>query len=190
MRLGTIESANGDAVLTVADGSFVDAYNDDSVGLSDSAAKVDRWLENGLISSADADDSSSQAAEDAKAERLAGLDSRAEALAGGEAGKIQAYKDAAQAYADDGDLQTAKAVYIEAMQKADGISDATEKNEAITDAYTAYQQAQENYFANTGYSSDEQNLVASYAEVSSSGNYGWSKNQLLYAIQELSLIHL
>lgn len=50
MRLGTIESANGDAVLTVADGSFVDAYNDDSVGLSDSA-KVDRWLENGLISS-------------------------------------------------------------------------------------------------------------------------------------------
>src|SRR5699024_4296803 len=89
-----------------------------------------------------------------------------------------------QAYADDGDLQTAKAVYIEAMQKADGISDATEKNEAITDAYTAYQQAQENYFANTGYSSDEQNLVASYAEVSSSGNYGWSKNQLLYAIQE------
>lgn len=184
MRLGTIESANGDAVLTVADGSFVDAYNEDSVGLSDSAAKVDRWLENGLISSADADDSSSQAAEDAKAERLAGLDSRAEALAGGEAGKIQAYKDAAQAYADDGDLQTAKAVYIEAMQKADGISDATEKNEAITDAYTAYQQAQENYFANTGYSSDEQNLVASYAEVSSSGNYGWSKNQLLYAIQE------
>lgn len=184
MRLGTIESANGDAVLTVADGSFVDAYNEDSVGLSDSAAKVDRWLENGLISSADADDSSSQAAEDAKAERLAGLDSRAEALAGGEAGKIQAYKDAAQAYADDGDLQTAKAVYIEAMQKADGISDATEKNAAITDAYTAYQQAQENYFANTGYSSDEQNLVASYAEVSSSGNYGWSKNQLLYAIQE------
>ncbi|MFQ9522176.1 MAG: hypothetical protein ACLR2G_00085 [Phascolarctobacterium faecium] len=78
MRLGTIESANGDAVLTVADGSFVDAYNEDSVGLSDSAAKVDRWLENGLISSADADDSSSQAAEDAKAERLAGLDSRAE----------------------------------------------------------------------------------------------------------------
>lgn len=184
MRLGTIESANGDAVLTVADGSFVDAYNEDSVGLSDSAAKVDRWLENGLISSADADDSSSQAAEDAKAERLAGLDSRAEALAGGEAGKIQAYKDAAQAYADDGDLQTAKAVYIEAMQKADGISDATEKNEAITDAYTVYQQAQENYFANTSYSSDEQNLVASYAEVSSSGNYGWSKNQLLYAIQE------
>ena len=37
MRLGTIESANGDAVLTVADGSFVDAYNEDSVGLSDSS---------------------------------------------------------------------------------------------------------------------------------------------------------
>ena len=110
--------------------------------------------------------------------------SRAEALAGGEAGKIQAYKDAAQAYADDGDLQTAKAVYIEAMQKADGISDATEKNEAITDAYTAYQQAQENYFANTGYSSDEQNLVASYAEVSSSGNYGWSRTSCCMRIQE------
>ena len=49
MRLGDDrKSAIGDAVLTVADGSFVDAYNEDSVGLSDSAAKVDRWLENGL----------------------------------------------------------------------------------------------------------------------------------------------
>lgn len=82
-----------------------------------------------------------------------------------------------QAYADDGDLQTAKAVYIEAMQKADGISDATRKNEAITDAYTAYQQAQENYFANTGYSLMNKNLVASMRRLAAAGNYGWSKNQ-------------
>ena len=184
MRLGTIESANGDAVLTVANGSFVDAYNEDSVGLSDSAAKVDRWLENGLISSADADDSNSKAAEKAKEERLSGLDSRAEALAGGDTGKVQAYKDAAQAYADDAGLQAARAAYIEAMQKADGISDATEKNAAITAAYSEYQQAQQDYFAGAGYNADEQNLIASYAEVSTSDNYGWSKNQLLYAIQE------
>ncbi|MCD7874115.1 MAG: hypothetical protein LUH17_03915, partial [Acidaminococcaceae bacterium] len=184
MRLGTIESANGDAVLTVANGSFVDAYNEESTGLSDSAAKVDRWLENGLISSDNADDSNSKAAEKAKEECLAGLDSRAEALAGGDTGKVQAYKDAAQAYADDAGLQAAKAAYIEAMQKADGISDATEKTAAMNAAYSEYQQVQQDYFAGAGYNADEQNLIASYAEVSTSDNYGWSKNQLLYAIQE------
>lgn len=185
MRLGTIESADGDAVLTVKNGSFVDAYNEGSVGLSDTAAKVDRWKEHGLINENDADGSSSKAAEQSKAERLSGLDSMAEALAGGDAGKVQSYKDAAQAYADDSGLQAAKAAYIEAMQKADGISDAAEKNALITAAYTEYQQAQQDYFGGTtAYSAAEQSLIANYAEVSTSDNYGWSKNQLLYAIQE------
>ena len=184
MRLGTIESTNGDAVLTVVDGSFVDAYNVESSGLSDSAAKVERWLDSGLISSDDADDSSSEAAVKAKEERLSGLDSRAEALAAGNTSRVQVYKNEAAVVAKDKGLQQAKAVYTEAVQKAAGISDATEKEAVITAAYKEYQEAQQQYFAGKGYSQAEAELITSYAEVSTSNNYGWSKNQLLYAIQD------
>ena len=184
MRLGTLESTNGDAVLTVGDGSFVDAYNAESTGLSDSADKVERWLDSGLISKDDSADSSDKAAELAKSERLDGLDARAAALAENNSSKVEGYKNAAESLAADDGLQAAKATYTQAVQNAAGTSDADAKKQAIDKAYTTYQEAQQKYFADKGYSDAEQELITAYAEVKNSDNYGWSKNQLLYAIQD------
>ena len=277
MRLGVIEATDGDAVLTVKNGSFVDAYNADNLGYSDTESKVQRWIDAGLISSKEEDDSSSKAAEQAKEERLAGLKAQAEKLANEaaeqyvadnvsadlkaaqgdidnavnaavdaaksdiqttaqntaamqyEAGtpeyeacvekltaeytesyrqqkqseitneyrtslqeqyqaeyqtqyqaKFNDFTVAANGYANDKGIIDAKAQYIKAVTDANG-------DEAKTqEAYAKFTAAQAKYFgiSEGGTLTDEQQLIASYAEVDNSNNYGWSKNQLLYAIQD------
>lgn len=183
MRLGTIVSEDGDAVLTVNDGSLVDAHPSENNDNSSAQEKIDRWLEAGLINSGDEAYESSKAAEEAKAERIEGLENQMKALAVDENGtintdKVNSYKSAAEAFASSKEMQNAKAEYQKAVVEANGNED------AINVAYEKYKAAEADYFKNSGFSEAEQSVIANYAEISSSDNYGWSKNQLLYAIQE------
>ena len=177
MRLGTIESTNGDAVLTVTNGSFVDAHPSENSSSSSAQDKIDRWIESDLISEADTDPNSSQyAAEEAKGERVSALEDRMKTLAAGDTDKVQHYKDVAKAFYED--IASARAEYLDAVAKAEG--DQTK----ISAAYEKYQAAQDAYFDGKGFTGDEQSVISNYAELSNSENYGWSKNQLLYAIQD------
>ena len=178
MRLGTIESTNGDAVLTVADGSFVDAHPSENSSSSSAQDKIDRWLESGLIDKNDKANESTNAADKAKAERVEALTNRANSLAGGDKAKVESYWAAADAFYNDEGMKLAKENYRNAVAEAGG------DEKKINAAYKTYQQAQKDYFADKGFSTDEQNLISSYAEVANSENYGWSKNELLYAIQD------
>lgn len=178
MRLGTIASTDGDAVLTVADGSFVDAHPSENSSSSSAQDKIDRWLESGLIDKNDKANESTNAADKAKAERVEALTNRANSLAGGDKAKVESYWAAADAFYNDEGMKLAKENYRNAVAKAGG------DEKKINAAYKTYQQAQKDYFADKGFSTDEQNLISSYAEVANSENYGWSKNELLYAIQD------
>ncbi len=169
MRVGHIESTAGDVTLTTS-GSFIDAVGDAT--LSDAENKVDRWLELGLIDSADSASEKTNAANASKAERLDAITARAEMLG------LSGYESVADAYANDAGMKTAKETYIAAVKAAGGDTD------AINAAYAVYEQAQADYFADKGYSQDQINVIVSYAEVANSSAYGWSKNDLLYAIQD------
>ena len=185
MRLGVIDSADGNVVLTTS-GSFVDAYNDANAGYSDTESKLQSWIDNGLISSSDSDASSSAAADKAYQERIAGLNNRAEMLAksSDNGHTAQAYKAEADKMAQGGTLLEAKKTYIQAVKEAEGDQD------KINAAYTTYQTAQEAYFnqrdtQGVKYSKEERELIIGYLEVGTDkSSYGWSKNQLLYAIQD------
>lgn len=178
MRLGTIVSEIGDAVLTVDNGSFVDAHPSENNDNSSAQNKIDRWLEAGLIVD-EAADQNAKAAQQAKEERLAGLEMQMNSLAyeNGEvnADKVKSYKDAANKF--NTAIKDAKAEYQAALS-AEG-ADAT----TIKAAFEKYQAAQQEFFNSKNFSEAEQSVITNYAEVSSSENYGWSKNQLLYAIQ-------
>lgn len=205
MRLGTIESVNGDAVLTVANGSFVDAHPSENTDTSSAQDKIDRWVEAGLIVEGADANSSEESAKLAKEEREAALNARADALANGDETKKQSYKEAAEmlagAFADaenNKELQTAKDTYINEYQaavaayneKIAGVTD-QEQIDQINNDYkeiydgitNKYLEAQAKVYGSE-FTADEQQLISSYAEVSHSDNYGWSQNQLLYAIQD------
>ncbi len=216
MRLGTIVSENGDAVLTVNNGSFVDAHPSENNDNSSAQDKIDLWLEAGLINSGDEANESSKAAAQAKQERMEGLEAKAAVLAEKSEGKhtVKDYTDAAAdlAAALSGDpkkseaaknLQDAKNTYINAYKDtsashskaiADAEANGATANEiaAINEDYKnrynsiteAYLDAQAAVYGD-GFNTEEQQLISSYAEVNvDESNYGWSKNQLLYAIQE------
>lgn len=182
MRLGTIESTNGDAVLTVTNGSFVDAHPSENSSSSSAQDKIDRWLESGLIDAEDKANESTNAADKAKAERVEALTNRANSLAGGDKEKVESYWAAADAFYKDEGIQQAKETYLNAVAEADG--DKEKINAAYERYQKDYQDAKTKYFENEGFSDGEQDLITSYAEVSNSKNYGWSKNELLYAIQD------
>lgn len=182
MRLGTIESTNGDAVLTVTNGSFVDAHPSENSSSSSAQDKIDRWIESGLIDTEDKANESTNAADKAKAERVEALTNRANSLAGGDEAKVESYWGAADAFYNDEGVKLAKETYLKAVTEAGG--DEAKINAAYEQYQKDYQNAKTKYFENKGFSDGEQDLITSYAEVSNSDNYGWSKNELLYAIQE------
>lgn len=188
MRLGTIVSEDGDAVLTVNNGSFVDAHPSENSDNSSAQDKIDRWLEAGLISEDDGAGESTASAEQAKAERVNALTDRMEALAAEGEHSVQDYKDAADDFYKDEGISAAKAAYLDAVAKANSKTEGDQTNEGgeinVADAYAKYQAAQKDYFADKGFSEAEQETIINYAEVANSDNYGWSKNQLLYAIQD------
>lgn len=200
MRLGTIESANGDAVLTVVNGSFVDAHPSENSSSSSAQDKIDRWLESGLISADDEADESTAAAQEAKDERVGALEDRMDSLAAESSHSVDDYKAAAEKLHNASEsLQDAKNTYRQGYQEAytkhsAAIEQAGGDAAAIEEADAAYKQAVED-LTNTyleaqaeiygeGFSVEEQQLIDSYAETAYSDNYGWSKNQLLYAIQD------
>lgn len=178
MRLGTIVSEDGDAVLTVNDGSFVDAHPSENNDNSSAQDKIDRWEEAGLISDKDGAGESANAAKEAKEERVNALKDRMEALAAEGEHTVDDYTAAADSFYNDEGIKAAKAAYLDAVAEANGDKD------KIDAAYAEYQAAQKAYFADKGFSEAEQETITNYAEVANSDNYGWSKNQLLYAIQD------
>ena len=188
MRLGTIVSENGDAVLTVNDGSFVDAHPSENSDSSSAQDKIDRWLEAGLIVEKDCEgkevsaDDSTASAEQAKAERVNALTDRMKALAAEGEHSVEEYKTAAGDFYKDEGISAAKAAYLDAVAEADG--EQAEIEAAYMVYKDAYKSAQEAYFDGKDFTEAEQQLISSYAEVANSDNYGWSKNQLLYAIQD------
>ena len=169
MRVGHIESTAGNVTLTTS-GSFVDAVGDAS--LSDADSKLERWIALGLINTQDAASEKVNAANASKTERLEAITNRAEAIG------FADYETAASAYYDDSSIVAAKESYITAVKAAGGDTD------KVNAAYATYQQAQADYFTGKGYTVEQQAIIADYAEINNSSAYGWSANDLLYAIQD------
>lgn len=185
MRVASVRSKAGDVTLEAVKGSIVDAAGGANQ-ISDTAEAIARWQRLGIISSKDGDDQKTAAGSEAKALRLAALDARARQLAARDQGngimqvdesKVAAYQAAVKAYSQDAAIQSAKAAYLNAIQNA--------KDEAAREAALAqYQAAKDNYFKGKGFTAEEASLIADYGDLSSSTNYGWSKNEMLYAIQD------
>lgn len=160
MRFGTIVSEDGDAVLTVNDGSFVDAHPSENNDSSSAQDKIDRWTEAGLISDQDEADVSTISAEQAKKERMEALDNQANSLAY-EAiyddvikPEVEKYQEAADAFAKDENIVAAKQKLQEALNEAG------DNEEQIAAANAEYQQAVDDYFAGKDYNADEQQFIA------------------------------
>ena len=183
MRIGHIASQNGDVSLTTS-GSFIDAVGDST--LSDSESKLQKWQELGLINSNDKAEESAASAAAAKSERVQALEKQAQRL---DAAKVGNYKAAAKAYNDklagSETLNQAKKAYIDASAEAAKLTDKDAQKQALTNARNAYMEAlrKDSVFAGKGYSDAELQWIINYAEVENSTAYGWSKNELLYAIQ-------
>ena len=184
MRIGHIASKNGDVSLTTS-GSFIDAVGDST--LSDSESKLQKWQELGLINSNDKAEESAASAAAAKSERVQALEKQAQRL---DAAKVDNYKAAAKAYNDklagSETLNQAKKAYIDASAEAAKLTDKDAQKQALTNARNAYMEAlrKDSVFAGKGYSDAELQWIINYAEVENSTAYGWSKNELLYAIQD------
>ena len=191
MRIGHIASQTGDVSLTTS-GSFIDAVGDSK--LSDSESKLQKWQELGLINSGDSAEDSAKSAAVAKNERVQALEKQAQRL---NAAKVDNYKAAAKEYNDElkkendkltgsKPLQEAKDAYIKASAEAAKLTDVDAQKQAITNARNAYMKAlrEDSVFADKGYSDAELQWIINYAEVENSTAYGWSKNELLYAIQK------
>ena len=183
MRIGHIASQNGDVSLTTS-GSFIDAVGDST--LSDSEGKLQKWQELGLINGNDKEEESAASAAAAKSERVQALEKQAQRL---DAAKVDNYKAAAKAYNDklagSETLNQAKKAYIDASAEAAKLTDKDAQKQALTNARNAYMEAlrKDSVFAGKGYSDAELQWIINYAEVENSTAYGWSKNELLYAIQ-------
>ena len=184
MRIGHIASQTGNVNLTTS-GSFIDAVGDST--LSDSEGKLQKWQELGLINSNDKAEESTASAAAAKSERVQALEKQAQRL---DAAKVDNYKAAAKDYNDkfagSKTLQQAKKAYIDASAEAAKLTDKDAQKQALTNARDAYMQAlrKDSVFADKGYSDAELQWIINYAEVDNSTAYGWSKNELLYAIQD------
>ena len=156
MRLGTIVSENGDAVLTVNNGSFVDAHPSENSDSSSAQDKIDRWLEAGLISEDDSAGESTNAAKEAKEERMDALNSKADSLAYESVvePKLEEYRNAAKQYADD--MLTAE------KKLQDALIEAGDDENKIAAVNTEYQNYVDNYFNGSKYNEQEQALIADY----------------------------
>lgn len=168
LLVGEIVSHNGNVTMET-NNSFVDAINDNT--LSDADERIKHWQEMGIISTGDDVGSKAASAKEQKDAALADANAKLGFLAKSEA-KVTEYQDAAAG------LKEAVENYRSALKKA-------QTDEARAAALEDYNSAKATYFNGLSqkYSTDEQNAIANYAEVNFSNDYGWSANQLLYAIQ-------
>ncbi|MBE6092030.1 MAG: leukotoxin LktA family filamentous adhesin [Selenomonas ruminantium] len=176
MGVGTIKSTGGDVILSATQGSIVDAKGSE-IQLSDSQKKVNNWMELGLISAKDTDGSLTAAAAAEKAERLAGLEGRLQTLGVASGKKLADYIDIAKAFAKDSTVLARKANFEKQAQNID--------DGEYTRLFNQYRAEQLSWFAKNyqGLSEAEQAAVMDYGLLEASNDYGFSKNQLLYAIQ-------
>ena len=168
LLVGEIVSHNGDVSMETTN-SFVDAIDDNT--LSDADERIKHWQEMGIISADDSKASKTVSAKEQKEAALADANAKLGFLAKS-AEKVTEYQKAANG------LENAVNDYRSDLKKAT-------TDEARAKALEAYNSAKAAYFNGLSqkYSTDEQNAIANYAEVNFSTDYGWSANQLLYAIQ-------
>ena len=190
MRIGHIISNSGDVSLTT-NGSFEDAVGDGT--LSGSSDKMALWKEMGLVSDADADDSRTAAAAASKQERLDALNIQGKKLAAESESKhaLADYEAEAFAYATyaagSEELQAAKKAYetkVKALKGETSAMTEDERQAAFDEAFKSYDEARKAYFEGKDYTAEEQDFILNYSEVENSDAYGWSRNDLLYAIQD------
>ena len=178
--LGKIVSTDGDVFLRTKDSN---ASILDGIGtrgsLSDSQNKVNTWLSMGIISNEDEDSSSAEAAANEKAERLAGVTGRLQTLGLASGKDTTYYTNIAKAFAQDAGVKSRKAAFEAKAQK---ITDDAEFDKLFQN----YQQEQLAWFnsAYAGLSEAERRAVMDYGLLEASQDYGFSKNQLLYAVQD------
>ncbi|MBE6092031.1 MAG: leukotoxin LktA family filamentous adhesin [Selenomonas ruminantium] len=177
MGVGTIKSTGGDVTLSATQGSIVDAKSS-GIQLSDSQKKVNKWLELGLISAQDADDSMTAAAAAEKAERLAGLEGRLQTLGAASGRTMADYISIAKAFAKDSTVLARKAAFEKQAQNIDD-------DAAYANLFNSYRAELLSWFTKNyqGLSEAERAVVMDYGLLEASNDYGFSKNQLLYAIQ-------
>ena len=177
MGVGTIKSTGGDVTLSATQGSIVDAKGS-GIQLSDSQKKVNKWLELGLISAQDADDSMTAAAAAEKAERLAGLEGRLQTLGAASGRTMADYIGIAKAFAKDSTVLARKAAFEKQAQNIDD-------DAAYANLFNSYRAELLSWFTKNqqGLSEAERAAVMDYGLLEASNDYGFSKNQLLYAIQ-------
>ena len=210
MRIGRIESRNGNVTLS-AKGNFVNASNNTDTDGSTANSRIDTWTKHGLISDADAANEKTHSAEAAKDVRENAVDVRAYQLArqklvveGQSFSAVNTndvamgavgYKAAAAKLAADfaAGMGNAMETYTAAVQKAKDVFDRSAGTgadkaallDAYNDAFKAYAGARLAYFRNKGYdyTADEAQVVADYIALKTAEG-GWSKNSLLYAVRE------
>ena len=190
MRVGHIISNSGDVNLTT-NGSFEDAVGNGT--LSGSSDKMALWKEMGLVSDADADDSHTAAAAASKKERLDALTVQGKKLVAESESKhtLADYEAEASAYATyaagSEELQAAKKAYetkVKALKGETSAMTGDERQAAFDEAFKSYDEARKAYFEGKDYTAEEQDFILNYSEVENSDAYGWSRNDLLYAIQD------
>lgn len=190
MRVGHIISNSGDVNLTT-NGSFEDAVGNGT--LSGSSDKMALWKEMGLVSDADADDSHMAAAAASKKERLDALTVQGKKLAAESESEhtLADYEVEAFAYATyaagSEELQAAKKAYetkVKALKGETSAMTEDERQAAFDEAFKSYDEARKAYFEGKDYTAEEQDFILNYSEVENSDAYGWSRNDLLYAIQD------
>ena len=176
MRVNHITSSEGDVVLDAPEHDIVAADRRDPVANTKGRKAV--WEKAGLVSSADSAEGNAEASKFAREKRQNAAQIRLNQLARKDSARLAAYQSAAQDYNSDAAMQKARGDYIKAMKAA-----VTEEERKA--AREAFQSARQTYFSSKGYTADEGSAIANYAEITRTDNaYGWSKNQLLYAIED------
>ena len=198
LKVGRIQSTNGDVDLTAEGGAIVDAMPEEG-RLSDAEARMERWRELGLTHAGDGANESAQSAAAAKAERLKGLEVLGKAAARGMRAKnatnaqVQRlyadYQALSEAYRNDAAIQAARKAYADELKAS---------HEAGWSPEAAYARtigtAEQAFFEQKGIVQTEahaqtevdkaRTFIRDYSTLKESDSYGWSANGLRYAIQK------
>ena len=177
LNVGLIESSGGNVTLETK-GSFVDAVDDNT--LSDAKDKLEYWREMGLISDNDKSSESTDSAAKAKAQvmknvkaQLAYLTSKDDGTGADEA-QLNKYIDAANAF------NSIAKTYQDEMKAAGTDTTKQAAAKAKYEAATSVFFAQDDY---KDFGEAVQKAIVGYAEADVYDGYGWSADELLYAIQ-------
>lgn len=175
MRIGYIESKTGDVELT-SPGKIIDVTNQEYT-LSDSDDEVQNWIDLGIINGDAAADSSAEIATTEKQSLITSIEQRARALAEGSEERLAEYLQMANAFAKSREMQNAKFFYTHYVSTA-------KDDAARASAQRDYDRRIKAFFNGMGFSTDEISIIVAYSGIKDSNAFGFSKNQLLYAIND------